>query len=172
MAPEVVAGKPYDARCDWWSIGIILYECLYGHTPFLSEEGRHMTKSNILVSPLLSVPMGSRTYITYHGPLQKHKELFEFPTQPVVSHRCRDLIRSLIQDPEDRLSSRRYKLKDLAASSPSLASLPRASSSSKVPTKTTTNPSTKPAPRDHTGRYVFPRDAEDIKSHKWFRGIP
>lgn len=70
MAPEVVAGKPYDARCDWWSIGIILYECLYGHTPFLSEEGRHVTKSNIL----------------------KHKELFDFPSQPVVSHRCRDLI--------------------------------------------------------------------------------
>jgi serine/threonine protein kinase len=26
MAPEVVRGDPYDGRCDWWSIGIILYE--------------------------------------------------------------------------------------------------------------------------------------------------
>lgn len=26
MAPEVVNGHPYDGRCDWWSIGIILYE--------------------------------------------------------------------------------------------------------------------------------------------------
>ena len=26
MAPEVVRGEHYDARCDWWSVAIILYE--------------------------------------------------------------------------------------------------------------------------------------------------
>lgn len=26
MAPEIISGEPYDGRCDYWSIGIILYE--------------------------------------------------------------------------------------------------------------------------------------------------
>lgn len=26
MAPEVIKGEDYDGRCDWWSVGIILYE--------------------------------------------------------------------------------------------------------------------------------------------------
>lgn len=26
MAPEIIRGQAYDGRCDWWSIGIILYE--------------------------------------------------------------------------------------------------------------------------------------------------
>lgn len=34
MAPEVVRGEYYDARCDWWSVAVILYEVCY--TPLTS----------------------------------------------------------------------------------------------------------------------------------------
>lgn len=39
MAPEVVKGRFYDGRCDWWSIGIILYEVCETKCPvfFVSE---------------------------------------------------------------------------------------------------------------------------------------
>ena len=33
MAPEVIRGENYDGRCDWWSVGIILYEVGTFNTP-------------------------------------------------------------------------------------------------------------------------------------------
>lgn len=33
-APEVLRGLPYDARCDVWGAGVVIYECLYGVLPF------------------------------------------------------------------------------------------------------------------------------------------
>ncbi|KAG8169290.1 hypothetical protein KVR01_000035 [Diaporthe batatas] len=38
MAPEVVQGAGYDGRCDWWSIGVILYECLHGNSQAFTDR--------------------------------------------------------------------------------------------------------------------------------------
>ncbi|KAK3903087.1 AGC/NDR protein kinase, partial [Staphylotrichum tortipilum] len=110
MAPEVIEGRRYDARCDWWSVGVILFECIYGHTPFLSEEGRQQTKENIL----------------------RHHETFGFPPRPTVSRRCQHLMLSLITDREYRLCSERYRMKDLVTSTtaPGSSSSSRAAGSS------------------------------------------
>ncbi|KAH7146819.1 kinase-like domain-containing protein [Dactylonectria estremocensis] len=40
LAPEVYAGKGYDVRADWWSLGVLFYECIYNKRPFVGgSEG-------------------------------------------------------------------------------------------------------------------------------------
>ncbi|XP_018778830.1 serine/threonine-protein kinase ULK3 isoform X2 [Serinus canaria] len=38
MAPEMVCRQHYDARVDLWSVGVILYEALFGKPPFASRS--------------------------------------------------------------------------------------------------------------------------------------
>ncbi|KAL4997924.1 hypothetical protein BDV10DRAFT_194750 [Aspergillus recurvatus] len=99
MAPEVIRGHPYDGRCDWWSAGIILYECLYGFTPFASED-RHKTKLKI------------------HHHLQTLYFPVHRPTDKLVSAEAIDIINCLLQEKEFRLSSNKYKANDALTSRP------------------------------------------------------
>lgn len=85
---------------------------------------------------------------------QNHRSTFAFPSRPLVSGRCQHLIASLIQEPATRLCSQRYQYKDMQQRSQSMSS---------------------GGSRTHqafTERFVFPYDAEDIKAHKWFKGVP
>ncbi|KAM9515449.1 serine/threonine-protein kinase ULK3 isoform 3-T3 [Guaruba guarouba] len=38
MAPEMMCRQQYDARVDLWSVGVILYEALFGRPPFASRS--------------------------------------------------------------------------------------------------------------------------------------
>lgn len=171
MAPEVIRGEDYDGRCDWWSIGIILYECLFGYTPFACEN-RHDTKLKILQHP-------------------QTLEFPEFAGLEEISDLAVDLIYQLLQEKERRLCSRKYWLNDYVP-------VPLDEGSSN-PTGTTigarhppglTHPggahgygqqqcsflraSLMPADKthkDYAGYYVYPDDAQDIKIHPFFRAI-
>lgn len=37
MAPEVIMSLKYDAKADLWSIGTIMYQCLFGKAPFVAQ---------------------------------------------------------------------------------------------------------------------------------------
>ena len=40
IAPEVMSQQGYSQSCDWWSVGVILYEMIVGQAPFLSDDSR------------------------------------------------------------------------------------------------------------------------------------
>ncbi|KAE8665368.1 Protein kinase PINOID 2 [Hibiscus syriacus] len=52
LAPEVISGQGHGSAVDWWTLGVFLYEMLYGRTPFKGENNEK-TLINILKQPLM-----------------------------------------------------------------------------------------------------------------------
>ncbi|GMP90256.1 hypothetical protein CsSME_00041468 [Camellia sinensis var. sinensis] len=77
VAPEIISGDGHDFAVDWWCLGVVLYEMLYGATPF----------------------RGSNRKETFYRILTKSPELVGEPTP------LRDLIGKLLEkDPKQRIS--------------------------------------------------------------------
>ncbi|XP_042906252.1 serine/threonine-protein kinase Sgk2 isoform X3 [Parasteatoda tepidariorum] len=73
LAPEVLRKQAYDKSVDWWCLGAVLYEMMYGLPPFYSKDTMEMYQ-NILNKPLrlrtnISIP--ARNLL--EGLLQKDK---------------------------------------------------------------------------------------------------
>src|SRR5271155_1141172 len=47
IAPEVIKGNGHTSAVDWWTLGILMYEMLFGTTPFKGKT-RNATFANIL----------------------------------------------------------------------------------------------------------------------------
>lgn len=63
LAPEVYAGKGYGPGADWWSLGVLFYECIYNKRPFegstqsaLSAQIRKASPNFPVTAPPVSMP--------------------------------------------------------------------------------------------------------------------
>ena len=86
IAPEIVGSEMYDFSVDIWSLGILLYELIMGHSPFRSKSKKDR---NIMIK------------------IKKHDLVFDKDKN--ISKECIDLINRLLDmNPEQRL-----KIKDI-----------------------------------------------------------
>ncbi|EMS46039.1 Serine/threonine-protein kinase KIPK [Triticum urartu] len=51
LAPEIVSGEGHGSSVDWWTLGIFIFELLYGVTPFKGYDNE-MTLANIVARAL------------------------------------------------------------------------------------------------------------------------
>lgn len=92
ISPEVLQSQgvdnEYGRECDWWSVGIFLYEMLFGETPFYADS-----------------------LVGTYGKIMDHKNSLSFPPEVEISEQAKALIRAFLTDRTQRLG--RYGIEDI-----------------------------------------------------------
>ncbi|XP_033001262.1 rho-associated protein kinase 2 [Lacerta agilis] len=84
ISPEVLKSQGgdgyYGRECDWWSVGVFLYEMLVGDTPFYADS-----------------------LVGTYSKIMDHKNSLHFPEDVEISKHAKDLICAFLTDREVRL---------------------------------------------------------------------
>merc|ERR1719397_1990580 len=80
IAPEVFLQKGYAESVDWWSQGVILYECLVGYPPFYADKPVQTCKKIV-----------------------NFRKTFRIPSEANLTDEAKDIIYKLICKPRTRL---------------------------------------------------------------------
>lgn len=87
ISPEVLksqGGEGYYGReCDWWSVGVFLYELLIGDTPFYADS-----------------------LVGTYGKIMDHKNSLQFPDDIEISKDAKSLICSFLTDRTQRIGQK------------------------------------------------------------------
>uniref|UniRef100_A0A182T8Y4 Serine/threonine-protein kinase ULK3 n=1 Tax=Anopheles maculatus TaxID=74869 RepID=A0A182T8Y4_9DIPT len=85
MAPEILLKTSYGPAADLWSVGVILYECLFGKAPYSSKNMHELAER-----------------IHRNDPIT-------IPSRPAITAECRQLLTSLLQrDPAQRITFEQF----------------------------------------------------------------
>lgn len=88
LAPEVIKSDGHTVAIDWWTFGILLYEMIYGFTPFKGKSTNETFKNILKNDP-------------------------EFPSNIPVSNNCKSLIKKLLIKRESKRLGNKYGADDV-----------------------------------------------------------
>ncbi|XP_024935598.1 rho-associated protein kinase 2 isoform X2 [Cephus cinctus] len=84
ISPEVLQSQGgegvYGRECDWWSVGVVLYEMLVGDTPFYADS-----------------------LVGTYSKIMDHRNSLHFPQEVDISHSAKSLIYGFLTDRTKRL---------------------------------------------------------------------
>mmetsp|Transcript_21560 Transcript_21560/g.87991 ORF Transcript_21560/g.87991 Transcript_21560/m.87991 type:complete len:238 (+) Transcript_21560:1192-1905(+) len=130
IAPEVLLKKGYGKECDWWSLGVVLYETLVGYPPFYADDAVKTCKK-VRIGKISQLPwmwakdrplmtkLINRTRhikrsaeretgfcLTVSIQILKYKDTLEFPEEANLSEDAISLLSELICDSDHRLGAK------------------------------------------------------------------